>query len=73
MSIRIINEQGTRDIKAKHPGITELPENGWDWAVEKLVSHFVKMAKKKGRGAISKAIQNIIPNVAQSVGNFIIL
>lgn len=57
----VLKEAGTEDIQAENPGLLELPENGFnDWNIEKLVSHFVSLAKKKGREAISKGIQNII-------------
>jgi hypothetical protein len=57
----LLNEAGTKDIEAKHEGITELPEGAWgDWGVEKLVSHFIALAKKKGKPAMSNSINNII-------------
>lgn len=46
-----------KKAKVKHPGILEVPE-GKD--VEDLpVSHFVALAKKKGRGAIVRALMNL--------------
>jgi hypothetical protein len=57
----LLNEAGAKDIEAKHEGITELPEGAWgDWGVEKLVNHFISLAKKKGKPAMSNAINNII-------------
>jgi hypothetical protein len=47
-------------VKSKHPGITELPDGAWDeWGVKDLVSHFIKIAKSKGKSAMAKAIMNI--------------
>jgi hypothetical protein len=47
-------------VKAKFPGITKLPANSWsEWPVKDLVSHFIKIAKKKGKPAMTRAISNI--------------
>ena len=51
----------TKDIKAKNPGILDLPENGFvDKTIEQLVKHVVKIAKDKGRSPVSKALQNLV-------------
>jgi len=50
----------TKDIKAKNPGIMEMPEGAWDrWSVKKLVAHFTTMGKKKGKPETARAIMNI--------------
>ena len=47
-------------IKAKNPGITDLPDGAWkEWSVGKLVSHFKTQAKEDGKQAISRAVNNI--------------
>jgi hypothetical protein len=52
--------KSTKDIRSKHPGITEIPEGAWnDWNQDKLAKHFVNVALKKGRAPISKSIWNI--------------
>jgi hypothetical protein len=51
----------TKDIKAKNPGILDLPDNGFvDKTIEQLVKHVVKIAKDKGRSPVSKALQNLV-------------
>ena len=47
-------------VKVKTPGITKLPKDAWnEWGVKDLVIHFIKIAKKKGKPAMAKAIMNI--------------
>jgi hypothetical protein len=47
-------------VKSKNLGITELPQGAWDdWGMKDLVAHFIKIAKEKGKSAMSKAILNI--------------
>ena len=56
----LLNEDSAPDIKAKHEGITQLPEGAWnDWGVEKLVNHFIAIAKKKGKPTIMNSLLNI--------------
>jgi hypothetical protein len=56
-----LEKKDTEEIKVKHPGILDLPEDGFkDWPIKKLVDHFVTLAEEKGKGKISKAIQNLI-------------
>ncbi len=44
-------------IKVTHPGVLEVPEGK---EVEKLpASHFINLAKKKGRGPVVKALMNL--------------
>ena len=51
----------TKNIKVENPSIESLPDGAWNkWNIDKLVSHFTNLANKKGRGKISKSIENII-------------
>jgi len=53
-------EGSPSDIKAKHPGVTGLPDGAWlDWDVEKIVNHLISSAKKRSKGAIARAVNNI--------------
>jgi hypothetical protein len=55
-----VDEQAAPAIKVVHPGILELPEDGFvNWGVSKLVGHMVSLAKEKGKGAIMKALLNL--------------
>lgn len=59
MNNRCITEQVTdpSKIKVEHPGVLEVPK-GKD--VDKLpISHFVNLAKKKGRGDVVRALMNL--------------
>jgi hypothetical protein len=50
----------TEDIKVKNEGILNLPEGAFkDWAVSKLVTHFIGLAKSKGVKAVMNAILNL--------------
>ena len=52
-----MNEESTPNIEVKHEGVLEVPEGK---NVEDLpVSHFVNLAKKKGTGKITKALNNL--------------
>jgi hypothetical protein len=56
--IRILKfEQETKDIKATHPGILEIPEGKHFYNIG--LDHYIKLAKKKGKGAIMKALCNL--------------
>ena len=53
-------EKAAGDIKAKHPGILDLPEGAFSsWSVDKLVRKMISLAKSKGKGAVSRAVNNI--------------
>lgn len=55
-----MREDDTKDIKVVNPDIQNLPKNAWnEWSIEKLASHFVSLAKDKGREEVSKSIMNI--------------
>ena len=54
----ILKEEDTEDIKVEHPGILEVPEGK---NVEDLgEEHFKALIKKKGWGAISRALMNLV-------------
>jgi len=53
--------QETENIEVTHPGVEGLPEGAWnDWAVEKLVKHFISKAKSKGKKEIANSINNLV-------------
>jgi hypothetical protein len=53
----ILSQKGPK-VKVKHPGVLEVPEGK---SVEKMpLKHFKTLIKKKGRGAISKALVNLV-------------
>jgi hypothetical protein len=53
-----VSEAGdTKSIKATHPGILDLPDGKHFWQVP--ISHYVNLAKKKGKGAIMRALTNL--------------
>ena len=47
----------TDTIKVEHPGILEIPEGkGFD---DMPQAHYISLAKKKGRGAVMRALLNL--------------
>lgn len=47
-------------VKAKHPGILELPPGAiLKWKVTKLVKHLVGIGKKKGNLVVARALNNL--------------
>jgi len=52
-----IKEQDTRSIKVEHPGILEVPAGKKFWQLP--LKHYINLAKKKGRAAIARAINNL--------------
>lgn len=47
----------TSEIKAEHPGLLELPEDkGFE---EVSLSHYINLAKSKGRAAIMRGLLNL--------------
>lgn len=55
--MRILKEADTKDIKVTHPGVLEVPE-GKSFSSLPL-SHFIGLAKNKGKGEIMKALLNL--------------
>jgi hypothetical protein len=53
----IMNEQDTQDIKVKHSGILDIPENKNFWDMP--IKHFNDLMSKKGRAAIMRALTNL--------------
>lgn len=57
--LEILNEKTM--VKAKYEGVLAMPEGAWNtWNASKIVSHVIDQAKKRGKGAISKAIVNLV-------------
>jgi hypothetical protein len=53
----VLIEAGTTNIKVENEGILEIPE-GKSFS-DMPMSHFISLAKKIGKGPVSKAINNI--------------
>lgn len=54
---KLIHEANPETIKATNPGVLEVPEG--KNVMDLSLSHFVALAKKKGRGEIVKALLNL--------------
>lgn len=52
-----VTEQDTRSIKVEHPGILEVPVGKKFWQLP--LKHFIDLAKKKGKAAVARAINNL--------------
>jgi len=55
--MRILKEADTKDIKVTHPGVLDVPE-GKSFSSLPL-SHFIDIAKSKGKGEVMKALLNL--------------
>ena len=53
----ILTESDTENIKVKNEGVLEIPE-GKSFS-DMPISHFISLAKKLGKGEVSRAINNI--------------
>ena len=59
MNLKKVSD-AANDIKAKNPGILDLPEDGFKTkSVEALAKHFITLAKTKGAAPVMRAILNI--------------
>jgi len=57
-AFKIITGQSAVDVKVEHPGILEIPEG--KSIKDMSLKHFQKIAKEKGRGAVSRALLNLV-------------
>lgn len=56
----IIEEASTKNIKVEHPGMEKMKEGAWkEKNVGQLVSHFITLAKSKGKAPVMRSILNI--------------